>query len=272
MGQVVALLNEDMGSPRSFREALGDVAAWTKPCPGRPSPSEDSALIFTDEAGIILAVADGAGGMPDGDRASRVSIEALRAHLAPRESSHRAAILDGFEAANKAVRALGTGAGTTLSVVELVRTNTGVTMRSYHAGDSSVLVTGGRGRIKFNTLAHSPVGYGVEAGLIEPNAALHHRDLNLVSNLLGSSDMRIDVASPIDLAPRDTVVVGTDGLFDNLRGDEISECVRRGPIGECAVHMAALTTNRMLVQKDGAPSKPDDTAFLLFRPRERASR
>ena len=74
----------------------------------------------------------------------------------------RPAILDGIEAANAAVRAIGTGAATTLSLVEIQ----GRVVRAYQVGDSAILLAGQRGKLKYQTIAHSPIGYAVEAGLI----------------------------------------------------------------------------------------------------------
>ena len=85
------------------------------------------------------------------------------AELGAEIANLRGAIINGFESADGAISSLGTGAAATLAVVEVQ----GHKMRSYHAGDSMVLVTGQRGRIKWQTIPHSPVGYAVEAGLLQ---------------------------------------------------------------------------------------------------------
>ena len=181
----------------------------------------------------------------------------------------RTGVLDAFEEANARVLGLGSGAATTLSVVQLSTGERGPELRSFHAGDSSVLVTGGRGLVKLNTIPHSPVGYAVEAGLLDPEEALHHSDLNLVSNMVGQADMRIEMGSALALSARDTVVIGTDGLFDNLRLWEIVQLVRKGPLEEAAQRLVDLTQSRMDAQTGSAPSKPDDLTFALFRPRQK---
>ena len=68
------------------------------------------------------------------------------------------------------------GAGTTLAVVQI----TGDVMRRYHAGDSMILMVGQRGRIKVESIAHSPVGYGIESGLLDAADATTHEDRHLV--------------------------------------------------------------------------------------------
>jgi serine/threonine protein phosphatase PrpC len=151
-------------------------------------------------------------------------------------------------------------------VVEVEFTDEGVVCRPYHAGDSSILVCGGRGRVKVSIVPHSPVGYAVEAGLLGAEEALHHSDLNVVSNLDGMSDMRIDLGPRLLLSPRDTITVGTDGLFDNLQAEEIVATVRKGPIDRARSRLATMAEQRMEQGEGTNPSKPDDMAFLIYRP------
>ncbi len=263
------LLNEDLEAPQLLFSDLGEVAVFSHRCPGSEDQNEDSALILSIKDGLVLAVADGAGGGPDGHRASCLAIEALKECVAQGGESVRSAILDAFELANQRVLGLGNGAGTTLSVVEIQKGAGGPVLRSYHAGDSGVLVTGGRGRVKLNTIPHSPVGYGVEAGLIEPAEAIHHDDLNLVSNLVGIVDMRIEMGSPLALSRLDAVVLGTDGLFDNLHLYEVADQARQGRLSDVSKNLVALSTRRMVEPSEGDPSKPDDVAFIVFRPRSK---
>jgi serine/threonine protein phosphatase PrpC len=176
--------------------------------------------------------------------------------------SLRSGVLDGFERANESILGLGLGAATTLAVVAIDRR----ALRPYHAGDSSILVTGQRGRIKLLTVSHSPVSYAVEAGMLDHQEALHHEDLNLVSNFVGSSQMRIDVGPVLSLSRRDTVVVASDGLFDNLHVEEIVDRVRKGPLEACANTLLTECQRRMAGEDPEHPSKADDLTFVLFRP------
>lgn len=249
--------------------AGGELAVFSARSPAKETPNEDAlAVIATGENGAILAVADGLGGAPAGQHASTVAVECLEEALreAHREGHDaRWGILNGFERANERVLALGVGAGTTLTVAEL----SGRSVRAYHVGDSFVLVTGGRGRIKLQTIPHSPVGYGVESGLLDERDAMHHEERHIVSNAIGSSDLRIDVGLPLDLATRDTLVVASDGLSDNLHMDEIVATVRKGPLRRAARRLAESVLDRMKHAEENQPSKPDDLTFVIFRPRSR---
>lgn len=243
-----------------------DVWAYTRVAPDKSTPNEDQAGMFGHGSGHwVLAVADGLGGMPSGDEASRRAMKALQKHVedTERDVPLRTVIMDAFEEANLQVHAIGGGAGTTFAVVELADGR----LRPYHVGDSAVLIVGQRGRVKLETIAHSPVGYGVAAGLIEPAAALHREDRHILSNHLGASDMHIQVGSPIALSARDTVLLATDGVFDNLHIQEIVDRIRKGPLEQAARSLAETCVSRMAVENGSTPTKPDDATFILMRRR-----
>jgi serine/threonine protein phosphatase PrpC len=173
----------------------------------------------------------------------------------------RAGILNGIEAANEAVRELGTGAATTLALVEI---QDGV-IRPYHVGDSAILVTGQRGKVKLQTIPHSPIGYAVEAGLMKEEEAIYHEERHVISNVIGSDQMRIEIGPPTQLAPRDTLLLASDGLFDNLLPDEIIETIRSGPLDEAVGTLVQTAQERMAGPIGDAPSKPDDLTVIAFR-------
>jgi serine/threonine protein phosphatase PrpC len=212
----------------------------------------------------VLALADGMGGGQVGDQASSLALQELDRELRRDMIGGallRPSILNGIERANRAVRELASGAASTLAVCEVH----GHTIRPYHVGDSTILVVGQRGRIKLQTVPHSPVGYAVEAGYLDESSAMHHEDRHLVLNVLGNEDMRIEVGSILQLAPRDTVLLASDGLVDNLDRDEIISRIRKGPLGEAARVLAEDAWQRMVEPTDGAPSKADDLTFALYR-------
>jgi len=243
----------------------GSLVAYTAPAPDKSTENEDSvAAIPYGPNAVILAVADGAGGLPAGRRASRTAIQSLEASLssAMQETTLlRTAILNGIEAANQAVLSLGNGSATTLTVV----TVEGLSSRSYQIGDSEAMLVGQRGRVRYQTMAHSPTGFAVEAGFLDERAALHHAERHLVSNFIGTSDMRIDIGAESKLNARDTVLLASDGLTDNLHSDEIKEFIRKGPMVTAIESMISLARRRMTVQTIHQPSKPDDLSVILFR-------
>src|SRR5690606_10202937 len=105
-----------------------------------------------------------------GGKAAQLAIETLVncvRQAAAEGRSIQEGILNGFENANRKVRALGTGALTTLAVAEI----NGTKVRPYHVGNSSIMLMGQRGSLKLQSLPHSPVGYAIASGLVsEENA------------------------------------------------------------------------------------------------------
>lgn len=226
--------------------------------------NQDAVLgLRVDAERAVLAVADGFGGCRSGEVAARIAVEELRSAVyeAANRGELREAILNGFERANERVLALGVGAAATLVVAELLNAS----IRTYHVGDSAALVVGQRGKVKLLTVAHSPVGYAVESGVLDAAEAMFHDDRHVVSNMIGSTDMRIEVGTIRPLLPRDTVVLGSDGLFDNLHTDEIVSIVRAGELQKCADKLATTASARMKETDSQVPGKPDDLTFVLFR-------
>jgi serine/threonine protein phosphatase PrpC len=243
----------------------GDVVAFSCPSPERSTENEDCAAVIPyGPQAAVLVVADGAGGLPAGRLASHTAVTTLIKHLevAGEETIMlRTAILDGIEAANAAVQNLANGAATTFTVI----TVEGLIARAYQIGDSEGLIVGQRGLLRLQTPVQSPTGFAVEAGFLNEREALHHQDRHLVSNFLGTSDMRIDIGAEVKLQPRDTIIVASDGLMDNVLVGEILERVRKGPISNAADAVIALARRRMNGTAVEQPSKPDDLSVVLFR-------
>ena len=243
----------------------GSLVAYSCPAPDKDTPNEDAvaAIPYGPDA-AVLVVADGAGGLPAGRRAARTAIRSLEASLQEAMSETmllRTAILNGIDAANQAVLSLANGSATTMTVVTIE----GLLARTYQVGDSEAMVIGQRGKIKSQTTAHSPTGFAVEAGFLDERDALHHEERHLVSNFIGTTDMRIDMGAAVKLKPRDTVLLASDGLTDNIHLHEIVEIIRKGPLANAIDSISSLARRRMSVESKHKPSKPDDLSVILFR-------
>jgi len=266
MSEDVVLLDGAYAADQRAASIGGGVfSAYTCPSPDKDTENEDTvAGIPYGPQAAVLIVADGAGGLPAGKRASLVAVTTLVASLqAAMEETMllRTAILNGIDAANLAVQQLGNGSATTFTVLTIE----GLTVRAYQIGDSEAMVVGQRGLIKLQTTAHSPTGFAVEAGFLDEREALHHAERHLVSNFLGTTDMRIDIGAEVTLRPRDTILLASDGLMDNVHVEEIIERVRKGPIDDAIARVVTLANRRMHGATPGQPSKPDDLSLILFR-------
>ena len=243
----------------------GILVAYLCPAPDKETPNEDSvaAIPYGPDA-AVLVIADGAGGLPSGRRASRMAVRSLEESLKLAMSETillRTAILDGIETANQSVLALANGSATTMTVVTIE----GLITRTYQIGDSEAMVIGQRGKIRSQTMAHSPTGFAVEAGFLDERDALHHEERHLVSNFIGTQDMRIDMGAEVTLNPRDTILLASDGLTDNIHVHEIRELIRKGPLDKAVDAMASLARRRMSTETVHQPSKPDDLSLILYR-------
>jgi serine/threonine protein phosphatase PrpC len=272
-GKALEIAGRHRPGPVLVPVAGGEAALVSAGRPSGPADNEDAAaLVPIGAEGVVLVVADGIGGQRGGELASAAVVhEVVRAvRRAPAdESAVRGAVIDGIEAANEKVLAAGLGAGATVMVAVVWARR----IRTIHAGDAQAIVTGQRGRLKLETTAHSPVGVRQAQGLLDEAEALAHEDRHLVTNAVGDRDMTVEVGMPLTLAAHDTVVLGSDGLFDNLRLAEIVNHVRVGPLGAAATRLREAASDRMAGEQAGEPSKPDDLTFILYRPgRRRAGR
>ncbi len=255
----------DMPAAESFSLAGGQVVVRSLACPGGGGRNEDAALLMAVPGNrAVVAVADGVGGAPAGHSASRGALQALQHTLGlyhPDDGAPlRVAVLNGIERANRAVLDDAAGAATTLMVAEVDAGQ----VRIYHVGDSAALIVGQRGRVRWQSIPHSPVGFAVESGLLDEEEAMLHADRHLVSNVVGDEAMRIDIGPTLRLATRDTVLLASDGLFDNLHTAEIVEAVRKGPLAAAVDRLFAQALDRMQGLADG-PCKPDDLTVVAFR-------
>ena len=243
----------------------GSLVAYSSPAPDKETPNEDAvaAIPYGSDA-AVLVIADGTGGLPAGRRASRAAVRSLEESLQVAMSETmllRTAILNGIEAANEAVLSLANGSATTMTVATIE----GLIARMYQVGDSEAMVVGQRGRIKSQTMAHSPTGFAVEAGFLDERAALHHEERHLVSNFIGTTDMHIDIGAEVKLKPRDTVLLASDDLTDNIHVHEIAQMIRKGTLTNAIDSISSLARRRMSVESKHQPSKPDDLSVILFR-------
>lgn len=254
----------DLDSPCADTFAGGTVVWYSHRSPSKDTENEDSlALIQINNTTGILAVADGLGGHVNGAAASRTVIESFGSVVHTIDASDlRSTILNAIEFSNQSILENNPGAATTLAVVELC----GKHIKTYHAGDSIILVTGQRGKRKLMTTPHSPVGYAVESGMLDENDAIHHEARHLVSNVVGSPEMSIEMGAGIELAARDTLLIASDGLVDNLFLDEIINTIRTGPLETCAESLLKQAQERMRCDDEEQPHHPDDLSFILYRP------
>ena len=262
---IQAYSQADFNEPLTTSFLSGKAVFFTARAPGKTTANEDClALLPFDADSGVLIVADGLGGLPAGSTASQLAIDSMIEVLHETATGSiplRDAILNGIERANETILQQSSGMATTIAVIEVQ----GNSIRPYHVGDAMILLTGQRGKLKAYTVSHSPVGYAVEAGMLDEEEAVHHEERHIVSNVVGAADMSISIGTTLQVAARDTLLLASDGLFDNLYMEEIVEIIRKGPLEKSADNLVSLCQLRMQHPQQGVPSHADDLSFILYR-------
>jgi serine/threonine protein phosphatase PrpC len=258
-------MNSETAQPVHYSFCNSEAVVFSRSCPLIQGENGDSVgLVYNKMNEGVFVLADGAGGTPGGNRASGICVETLVTTVARKNGDKRPLrdiILDGFEKANQNLLERKTGAGTTLFVAEFFNKS----VRPYHVGDSVILIVGQKGKKKLQTISHSPAGYAMESGLLDETEEVPEEIDQVVSNLVGMSGMRIEIGGELELDPNDTLLLASDGITDNLTMDEIIDIIRKGSLDEVAQILIEMAGKRMEKQEEGAPHKPDDLSFILYR-------
>ena len=170
----------------------------------------------------LYLVADGMGGQPAGDVASKLAIAELST-LAEQPPITVPALQEGIRRANDRLLAEGRqdparyGMGTTLTGLALVD---GGRWAVLNIGDSRVYRYAD-GQLTQLTVDHSAVQQLVDAGLLDARAALRHPRRNVVTRSLGTQPPPVPDVELRDPVPGERFVVCSDGLTNELSDAEI---------------------------------------------------
>ena len=204
---------------------------------------------------LLLAVADGVGGLPGGEVASRAAVDAVAETLrAGSDEEPEAALRRAFATANAAVRARQQGHLDRMSTTLVAAVIRDRTAWLANIGDSrAYLVAGGEARQL--TLDHSWVEESIRAGLMAPDDPVAALSRNIITRAIGlETEAELDVFGPIDLTPESVLLLCTDGLHGVLDDEAIADTVAASA-GEYA---------RALVDVVLSAGAPDNVAVALL--------
>lgn len=220
----------------------------------KSSANEDALFYKVGKDCLVFGVSDGAGGHPRGKDAAFIAGEEVNALDFKNGEPD---IINLIEGINDRILSLKAGARSTLALINISND----LFRSYCVGDSEVVYWNGHGSKIYSSIPHSRVGYKVAAEELTQDESLDHNERYLVDNMLGDEAVRVDVQSKMLLKKGHTVLVGSDGLFDNFSHDILTQLIGKGSFDTSFQELADLC----LKQDEQMWKKDDDISFIVIR-------
>lgn len=229
---------------------------------GRPNNEDSFAMVQVNDHLAAFAVADGLGGLPAGEVASRIAVSALmdavRLHApagtACSPTQMKELLHAGFLAASRSIAEDCSrdpdhaGMATTLVAALICDDGTGIIA---YAGDSRAYLAGDR--LIQITKDHSLVQELVQRGIITKEAARVHPDKNIVSRVISQIPVQPDMAEfHLD---NQTLLLCTDGLTDAIAEEEIFSAARAADVN---------TACSQLIEQ-AVQVKRDNTTIIVIR-------
>lgn len=220
----------------------------------KSSSNEDALFVYQVQNGLSFGVSDGAGGHPRGKDAAFICADEV-GKLDPKDFSMQP--LSTFDLVNDKILELKAGARATLSSAVIL----GDELKCFSVGDSEIVYWNSLGTELYSNIPQSEVGYKIEAGLIDQEESLDDEDRYLVTNLMGDKTIRIEATSKMILKKGHTVIVGSDGLFDNISHEKLKEMIFPGDIQQSFEKLCHYLED----QNPESWKKDDDISFVLVR-------
>ena len=214
---------------------------------GRTRTKNEDA-VFADPGRKVFVVADGLGGCPGGEVASRIAAKQIGDALVrlDRTAPAETGVRDSVAKANRAVieKAAAdprlSGMGTTV----VLAVGLDDTFLIAHVGDSRAYLLH-EGHLSPLTRDHSVIRELLDAGRISREAARHHPQRNVVTRTLGRSDDAAPDLRTVAVQPGDRLLLCSDGLTGMLDDPEIEQVlVRFAEPMRCCRELVARSNDR----------------------------
>ena len=189
-------------------------------------------------SGTIFVVADGMGGHAAGEVASGIAADAV-VELVEHPSLQPQDIVEQLGEANRRILESAArhpeqaGMGTTVAGLALASVDGSEQWVVFNIGDSRVyrMVDDQLSQV---TVDHSEVWELVQRGLLTEEQAQRHPSRNIITRSLGREPMGAVDTWVLPPHPREAFVICSDGLSNELTGDEIEAVLAAGPDAEAA--------------------------------------
>jgi len=211
-------------------------------------PSEEE---IESEKPLMFAVADGMGGLPCGDLASRLTLEYIKdREVTEPQSAERVLreakeFLDRYAEKEERCR----GMGTAIAGISVVN-GKGIV---FNTGDCRVYML--RDSIYRLTRDHTEAFKLFEIGVIEEEDIRNHPLRNILTSALigGYPDEPEVYSTTVEVGERDTFLICSDGLWDELSDREIKECLLKGKESSLCLFSKAYRVGK------------DNISFIILR-------
>ncbi len=228
---------------------------------GRERPANEDRFLIAPagDAGCLLAVADGVGGVHGGETASTLTVESIEQRSLPvlrtlvaqepapdgdRLTEALVALVhqaDARIAEEAAHRPDLHGMATTLTVALVL----GRKVRVVHVGDSRCYLLR-RGVLHRLTDDQTVAAELERRGLVSPEAAMHHRFRHVLTDFVGGGAEKLHVESrEADLAAGDMILVCSDGLTEMVPEPAITSILLSSSSPEQACARLVACANEM---------------------------
>lgn len=207
---------------------FADAVFYTE-CGGRPK-NEDAVVVAPGANGLIALVADGLGGMGDGELASQDAVQFLHQQLI-REKVTESALQNAISEENQRICAMQAGGKSMMTTIaalwmdgeKVVAATVGDT-RIYQFRENNVL---------FQSTDHSAAQMAVQTGEISPAQIRNHPAKNRLTRALGANDqVKVDVCT-LEATAGDCFLLCTDGFWGLITEEEMSNACTPNSTAEC---------------------------------------
>jgi len=222
--------------------------------------------VHVDAEARLLVCADGLGGLPYGEIASRIAVERVVAAIKPLAAAGRGrasglwqgrlrrAFFEAHEAVMTAGRERGAVGGIATTLVAAV-----VTVRRAHVchvGDVRAY-RWRRGGLRRLTDDHSVVFDSVRSGALTVEQARLHPHRNLVTQAVGLAEGFAPSSSSVSMASGDLLVLCSDGLWETLSEDQLA--------GALDVERTPQAIAESLLDRALEAGGPDNISVIVYR-------
>ncbi|MBX2968244.1 MAG: serine/threonine-protein phosphatase [Cyclobacteriaceae bacterium] len=212
---------------------------------GSRKTNEDSLSVIERKETIFACVADGVGGLDNGEFASHFVKEEFEWYCNESSNPDLVSFLKNVNARliTVATEKFGSAKSATTFTGGII---TNAVIRGAHVGDSRVCVLRGNG-IKQLTEIHTELGRLVREGRVDLIESQHHRGKNVLERAVGRVENFYPQVFEFDLSPGDRILFSTDGFHDTLSKEDIRDIsIRYKSLDEFGRQLLIELDNRIL--------------------------